>query len=193
MKLPSGRTLSDYKNFCSSKSGWQTSVLGGMRYAFESQGINDVGKMSGLFFDEVKIKEGLLFDPLSWELIGFVDLDNDNDAKKTSSSLQEKLATHVLQFYFKSLFSSFSYPCGSFLTRGISASSLNRIFWQGVGLLQAHDFTVLVTCCDGAAENRAFMLMNGCNEDNSSTTNPFSKKPLIFLSDPPHLLKKTPK
>ena len=81
LKLPSGRTLSDYKNFCSSKSGWQTSVLGGMRYAFESQGINDVGKMGGLFFDEVKIKEGLLFDPSSWELIGFVDLD-DNDAKK---------------------------------------------------------------------------------------------------------------
>jgi hypothetical protein len=30
LKLPSGRTLSDYKNYCSSKSGWQTLVLQAM-------------------------------------------------------------------------------------------------------------------------------------------------------------------
>ena len=31
LKLPSARTLSDYKNFCSSKSGWQVSVLDAMK------------------------------------------------------------------------------------------------------------------------------------------------------------------
>ena len=72
-----------------------------MRYAFESQGINDARKLGGLFF-EVKIIEGFLLDQSSSELIGFVDLDNDNDVNKTSSSLHEKLATHVLQFHFKS-------------------------------------------------------------------------------------------
>ena len=41
----------------------------GMRYAIESQGINNVEKMCGLFFSKVKIT-GLLFDPSSWELIG---------------------------------------------------------------------------------------------------------------------------
>ena len=64
------------------------------------------------------------------------------------------------------------------------------MFWQGVGLLHAHGFSVLLTGCDGAAENRAFMVMNGCTEDNSKTINPFSKQPLVFISDPPHLLKK---
>ena len=187
LKLPSGRTLSDYKNFSSSKSGWQTSVLGAMRDIFNNQEIKKVGRFGGLFFYEVKIKEGLLFDPSSWELVGFVDLEDDT---KTSKLVQDSLATHVLQFYFKSLFSSFCYPCGYFLTRGISASTLNRVFWQGGGLLHAHGFSVLLTGCDGAAENRAFMVMNGCTDDNSKPINPFSKQPLVFISDPPHMLKK---
>ena len=86
LKLPSSRTLSDYKNFSSSKSGWQTSVLGAMRDTFNDQEIKKVGRFGGLFFDEVKIKEGLLFDPLSWELVGFVDLEDDT---KTSKLVQD--------------------------------------------------------------------------------------------------------
>ena len=44
LKLPSGRTLSDYKNFSSSKSGWQMSVLDAMTNNFIEQGFSDVGK-----------------------------------------------------------------------------------------------------------------------------------------------------
>ena len=186
LKLPSGRTLSDYKNFCSSKSGWQTSVLDAMRNNFVDKKIPEAGKFGGLFFDEVKIKEGLLFDPSSWELIGFTDLDIDDK----SSTVQESLATHVLQFFYKSLFAGFQFPCSYFLTRGISAQNLNRLFWKGVGLLHGYDFKVILTCCDGASENRTFMAMNGCNETTSKTKNPFSKLPLFFMSDPPHLIKK---
>lgn len=183
LRLPTGRTLSDYKNFCSSKSGWQTSVLQAMSDNFKNQGLPQVGKFGGLFFDEVKIKEGLVFDPSTWELVGFVDLGSD-------SSIQKNLATHVLQFYFKSIFTNFQFPCAYFLTRGISALNLNQLFWQGVGLLQGFGFTTILSCCDGAAENRAFMMMNGVSEDNSQTNNPFSRLPLFFMSDPPHLIKK---
>lgn len=194
LKLPSGRTLSDYKNFCSSKSGWQASVMEAMRESAKKQGISESGKFGGLFFDEVKIKEGLLFDPSSWELIGFTDLDVDesdtSNDNMTTLPVQASLATHVLQFYFKSLFSSFHFPCSYFLTNGISAQDLNRVFWQGVELLNSHGFKVLLTCCDGASENRAFMVMNGCSETVSQTNNPFSNFPLFFLSDPPHLIKK---
>lgn len=124
LKLPSGRTLSDYKNFCSSKSVWQISVLEGMRNNFIEKKISGVGKFGCLLFDEVKIKEGLLFDPSSWELVGFIDLQVDSDSgtesiATTTSTVQENLATHVLQFYFKSMFTNF--PVLIFLTRGISA------------------------------------------------------------------------
>ena len=193
LKLPSGRTLSDYKNFCSSKSGWQISVLDAMQNNFVEQKIAEVGKYGGLFYDEVKIKEGLLFDPSSWELIGFSDLeddDNGTDNIATTSTVQRNIATHVLQFFFKSLFASFQFPCSYFLTRGVSARDLNRLFWKGVGLLHCYGFKVILSCCDGAPENRAFMVMNGCSETVSKTINPFSNLPLIFMSDPPHLIKK---
>ena len=190
LRLPSGKTLSDHKNSCSSKSGWQTSVFQRMKSSCEQQTVPNVGKLGALIFDEVKIKEGLLFDPSSWELIGFVDLECDDASLASKPTTTEKLASHVLQFYFKSVFSSFSYPRGYFLTRGISATQLNRIFWEGVELLHAHNFEVIVSICDGAPENRTLMDINGCTETVSKTHNPFSNCPLFFLSDPPHLLKK---
>ena len=136
-----------------------------MRESFAQQGVSEVGKFGDLFFDEVKIKEGLLFDPSSWELIGFTDIGSNksvtSNGNVTKSSVQESLATHVLQFYFKSLFSNFQFPCSYFYTNGISAHDLNRIFWQEVSLLHSFNFEVLLTCCDEASENRAFMAING--------------------------------
>ena len=143
LKLPSGRTLSDYKNFCSSKSGWQTSVLQAMTDNFNDQRFSQVGKCGELFFDEVKIKEGLVFDPSTWELVGFVDIDNGKPHNGSDSDIRENLATHVLQFYFKSIFSKFQFPCAYFLTQGISALKLSHLFWQGVGLLQGYGFTTI--------------------------------------------------
>ena len=74
------------------------------------------------------------------------------------------------------------------LTRGVTAQKLNRLFWQGVIL--GFNFTIMLACCDGAPENRAFMNMNGNNASKSKCYNPFSRKPLFFISDSPHLLKK---
>ena len=48
----------------------------------------------------------------------------------------------------------------------------------------------MVTCCDGAAENRAFMDMNVADKSRSMCCNHFSNVPLFFISDPPHLMKK---
>ena len=57
-------------------------------------------------------------------------------------------------------------------------------------MLHGFKFTIMLACCDGAPENRAFMNMNGTNASKSKCYNPFSRKPLFFISDPPHLLKK---
>ncbi len=195
LKLPSGRLLSDYKNFSSPRSGWQTTTLGAMREKFNKTKIGKRGQLGGLYFDEVKIKEGLVFDSATFELIGFTDLDNDESdlpslVKEPDCKPENKLATHVLQFFFKSLFAKFDFPCAFFLTREITAQKLNRIFWQGVSMLHGFGFTVLLTCCDGASVNRAFMNMNGTNPTKSKCFNYFSGMPLFFISDPPHLIKK---
>ena len=127
LNLPSGRLLSDYKNLCSPLSGWQSSTLAEMKLKFEKTKVGKRGQLGGLFFDEVKIKEGLVFNPSTFELVGFTDLDDDEtelpsigQLKESDSRPENKLATHVLQFYFKSLFAKFDFPCAFFLTRGVT-------------------------------------------------------------------------
>ena len=159
-------------------------------------------RLGALLFYDIKIKEGLVFDPSTWELVGFTDLGDDCDLtdlklsissekKSKKTSPKEKLATHILQFFYKSIFGSFSYPCTYFLTRGINAMKLNRIFWQGVSMLHGFEFEVLLVCCDGASENQKFILINSGYEGSlCKAYNYYSKLPMFFLSDPPHLVKK---
>jgi len=191
IKLPSGRTLRDYKNFCSPQSGWNTSTVAAMKDKIKKLQLGKSAKIGALIFDEVKIKEGLVFDPSTWELIGFTNLDIEDDLDNDCPPQpEERLATHVLQFFYKSLFAKFEFPLSYFLTKTINAQQLNRIFWQGVSLLHGFDFTILLSICDGASENRAFIAMNGNNATKSQGFNPFSAKPIFFFSDPPHLIKK---
>ena len=49
-------------------------------------------KLGGLFFDEVRIKEGLVFDPSTWELVGFTDVKDDNF--ETDPSINSEIASH---------------------------------------------------------------------------------------------------
>jgi hypothetical protein len=78
LKSPSGRTLSDYKNFNTPKSSWNSETIESMKMKFDKMKPPKHAKLGGLFFDEVKIKEGLVFDSSSWELIGFTDIHEEN-------------------------------------------------------------------------------------------------------------------
>lgn len=48
-----------------------------MKLKFEKVKIGKRGQLGGFFFDEVKIKEGFVFNFLIFELVGFIDLDGD--------------------------------------------------------------------------------------------------------------------
>ena len=157
-----------------------------MKEIFHKACLPNRALIGGLFFDEVKIKEGLVWDPSSWEIIGFTDLGTEDSLEDDNDN---HLATHILQFHFKSLFHNFSYPCAYFLTRNITADKLNRIFWLGVSMLQLQKFDIIVACCDGASENRKFINMN-ITKDKPYGFNPLSGFALFFFSDPPHLIKK---
>ncbi len=165
LKLPSGRTLSDYKNFNSPQSGWQSKTIEHMKNKFNNMKAPKHGKLGGLFFDEVKIKEGLVFDSSSWELIGFTDALEEKDQQMGPI---DNLATHVLQFFYRSIFFKFDYPCAYFLTKGATAVQINRMFWLGVSLLHSYGFEIMLVCCDGASTNRTFYTMN---TNNKSTLN----------------------
>ena len=168
-----------------------TSPLSAMRHVFNhftdsKKGPKDRSHIGALFFDEVKIKEGLVWDCKTNEIIGFVELDQNEE----NEELPDQLATHILQFSFKSLFSKFTHPCAYFLTRNITYGQIDKLFWKGVNSLDEYGFQVLMVCCDGASANRKFMEMNMKSNNEPIVVNPLTHKPIFFMSDPTHLIKK---
>ena len=117
LKLPSGRTLSDCSNYCSPQTGWKTDNLKVMRKQFQKKKPPKHASLGGLYFDEMKIKEGLVFNTKNWELVGLTGIvENDGIDTETKKSAQatDHLATYVLQFFFRSTFFNFDYPCAFF-------------------------------------------------------------------------------
>ncbi len=65
-----------------------------MKTKFNNMKAPKHGKLGGLFFDEVKINEGLVFDSSSWELIGFTDALEEKD-QQTWQHMSCNLSTKV--------------------------------------------------------------------------------------------------
>ena len=80
---------------------------------FLRQKLEKKASVSGLLFDEVQVKESNVFDPSTWELVGFTDLDcsvtkefsglhkkeNESDSDSETSGAHKNLAIHVLLFF----------------------------------------------------------------------------------------------
>ena len=152
------------------------------------RGKSDRSHFGGIFFDEMKIKEGLVWDARSDELVGFVDSNEHSD--ESGVDLASRLVTHVLQFSFKLLYAPFAYPCAYFFTKAITYKSLHQWFWEGMARLHEHGFCVLLACCDGASVNRKFIEINTGSTFAAQAKNAYGIMPVFFIQDPTNLVKK---
>ena len=73
INLPSSRTLYDYSHFLKSELGFQRDVFQLVSSEAKKNGLYDEKWRSnvGLLFDEIKIKDDLVYDKHSGELIGY--------------------------------------------------------------------------------------------------------------------------
>lgn len=77
-----------------------------------------------LIFDEMKVREGLVFDISTGNIIGYTDTGNINDRlKKFEAQLNGKseshdVATHMLAVCIRGIFINLDYPLGQFSTTG---------------------------------------------------------------------------
>ena len=191
LKLPSGRTILRYRNFNQPQSGWHEHSLRNMRESYDEflrqgKGRHDRAFMGGLYFDEVKVKEGLVWDERSDTLVGFVDSGCYPDSEE--GEVEDLLATHVLQFSFKSLFSKFFFPCCYFFTKSMKGYQLEDVIDAGVSSLHRFGFDVLVLCCDGGGSNRGFL--RSFQDSSGAYYNKKSLHPIFVISDPTHIVKK---
>lgn len=97
-ELPSERNLRDYTHFFKSKAGFQKEVDEMLQNEAQIH-TAERKKYVALLFDEMKVKESLVYDKYSAEVIGFVDLDTIDDqldelAKHPNKQQMPPIATH---------------------------------------------------------------------------------------------------
>ena len=194
--LPSQRTLKDYRNCIRPKAGFQEEVLEELKATTNSY--FDVQRYVVLLFDEMKILSNLVFDKVSGELIGFLDL-GDPDINFGTLEKVDKVASHALVFYVRGLCTELKFSLAYFATDGITSYQLMPLFWNAICVLELTcNLWVIASTSDGASPNRRLYRMHKLLDSNAETdvcyrtVNLYAPYRFIyFFSDAPHLMKTT--
>ncbi|XP_065068883.1 uncharacterized protein LOC135694124 [Rhopilema esculentum] len=191
LTLPCKRTLRDYKNWIRPKCGFNEDVI------LDLVGITDkyfgVQRYVVLLLDEMKIRANLVYDKVSDELIGFVDL---GDPHLNFGVLEkvDQLATYALMFMVRGLATDLCFNLAYFATKGAVSYEIFAVFWEAVAILELNNIWVIATTCDGASANRSFIKMHKEPGSQSNVTfftvNFYApERNIYFFSDAPHLVK----
>ena len=192
--LPSERTLRDYRNFFKPRAGFHPENIERLRD--QTRQYFDIQRYVVISFDEMKIQSKLVFDKHSNELIGFVDLGEEELNVSSGSS---DLATHALVFFVRGAASDLKYALGYFLTKDVTSYQIMPLFWKAVSVLElVCNLWVCAAVSDGASPNRLFYQLHAdlvepdCGDVINYTPNLFApSRNIYFFSDAPHLLKTT--
>ncbi|XP_065883726.1 uncharacterized protein [Dysidea avara] len=198
LHLPSERTLQDYTHFNTTGAGFSAATDNQLReYARLSATPNHKNNV-GLLFDEMHIKEGLVFSKNTGNLVGFVNLgDVNNDFIRYANSEADgesslPLAKSVLFIMVRGLTSKLTFPYAQFPVDSIKGSQLYPLFWEAVHRLECMSFKVFTCTCDGATSNRRlYHLLTKSEPEKHKVRNKYSKEEryIYLICDPPHLLK----
>ncbi|CAC5412162.1 THAP9 [Mytilus coruscus] len=201
IQLPSARTLFDYSHYTKSALGFQPDVTKMLHEEAKKLGMFEENYKNyvGLLFDEIRIKEDLVYDKHTGELIGYCDLDSISNQimnleKAVNDSKPTQVAKFMLVIMVRGITTNLKFPFAGFATNSITADFLYPIFWKAVSILERSvKLKVLFCTCDGASANRKFFQLHKL--DNRREPVYFTKNPhdenrnLYFISDVPHLLK----
>ena len=204
LTLPSERTLFDYSHWIKGEVGFQAAV--NAQLIEEADIKEEKDRYVVLSFDEMKIREDLVFDKHSCSLVGFTNLGDvsnvlescERQCDSEAPDKIDKVATHMLAFMVRGIFSKLEFPYAHFPTKGATGEELFPIVWDGVRNLEESGFRVMVLTCDGASPNRKFFKMHTTGGRQNGhvtykTRNPYSPddRDIFFMSDVPHLMKTT--
>ena len=198
IKLPSERTLRDYTHYFTSKTGFQDEVNQPLISEVNTLSLPESRKYVGLIVDEMKIKEGLVYNKFAGEVVGFTSLGDINDDLLQLEREDEHpaIAKQVLGLMVRGIMVNFQFPYAHFATKGITADLLYPMVWEAVRRLEVSGLKVIFVTANGASPNRKFFRMHKSPHDPSTyihkARNPYSLDTpgrwLFFFADP-HLIK----
>eukprot|EP00794_Sanderia_malayensis_P008307 gene8307-9194_t len=115
IKLPCERTLRDYSSIIHPKVGFNKETFDDLTH--QASKLEGTGKYVVLMFDEVSIKDDLVFDSHTGDLVGFIDIGEDlNDMFHAGNSrdVTTAIASHALVFMVGGLSSRLKFSLGYF-------------------------------------------------------------------------------
>ena len=203
--LPCGRTLQDYTHFIKAGVGIQTDVTTQLLSVAKMDTLEDYQKYVALIFDEMKIKEGIVYDKHECKVMGFVDVGSVNNTLRLfEQSLTDGddegtnpiVAKHMLVFMVRGIFTKLQFPYVQYPTCDLSADTLFPLVWEVIRNLETAGFKVISLTGDkGSCNTKFFRLHKKVYESDLEITykvpNPYSteKRDIYFISDVPHLIK----
>ena len=188
LRLPSGRTLRDYRHHAPAVIGFCAD--------YDKQLLELSKKTCGdskhiaILIDEMYVKEGLVFNKQTGSLTGFVDLGDITNHMDNFEEKEHKVAKTVVVIMVRGLVSDLTFPYAMFAAASLSGANLFPLLWKAIGRLTRLGFRPLIITCDGAKNNRKMFSLHG-EKNVYKTSNVYSrdKHTIFFVSDPPHLLK----
>ena len=105
----------------------------------------------------MKIISNLVFDKLTGEVKGYLDLGCVETNLSTPGNEHDDLSTHALVFYLRGAMTHLKYAFAYFATEGIISIQLMGLFWMAVSILEDNcNLWVIAATSDGASPNRKF-------------------------------------
>ena len=206
--LPCGRTLRDYTHYIQAGFGVQAEVTKQLMDTANMKSLEEHQKYVAVIFDEMRIKDGLVYNKHEARIEGFVDLGKINNSLasfqqsiKEPSSGQSPLtiAKHMLVFMVRGLFINLEFPYAQYPTSDLTADSLFPLVWEVIRHLEGAGFKVISLTADKGSCNPKFYRLHhkiySTKSNHQDVTykvpNPYTneKRDIFFISDVPHLIK----
>ena len=147
-----------------------------------------------ILFDEMKVRESLVYDKHTAQVIGFNklgDLNDQLDELEGSDVDHPTVATHILGIMDE----VYLVICGSHTLTSQLLKPLVPVLWEAIERLERLGFKVVALTADGASPNRKIFSMHSCSSSDIcyKTPNPYTEENryIYFFSDVPQPLKTT--
>ena len=122
--LPSQRTLRDYTHYCKGDPGFSTAVDEQLIFSSSLNSLEEWQKCVIILIDEMHIKENLVYEKHSGNIIGFTNLGDVNEELLSleQGRYERSLAQSMVAFMVRGIFTSLKFPC-------ICTLSLQKSHW----------------------------------------------------------------
>ena len=153
VQLPSQRTLRDYTHYYTTTSGFSTELNHQLVRDSAMSSLKEYQRHICLIGDEmyVHVKEDLVYSKSTGELVGFRDIGDINQyllklehEAYGSQNNEERLATTMMVFMVRGLFTGFTFPYATFPATNLTGDQLIPLYLECTFRLERCGFCV--TC-----------------------------------------------